>query len=394
VTASSDRGSDTSSLSSGLLREPSLLLIAVLVIIRIIIASVAITKLAGGPVVDDDVLRFHALAHMEGTPWRDFEVEYAPLEASIILLIGRGTVASTGRAVVVLAFVADLATAAALGAGWGRGAATRYLLIGLPLLSFIYFRLDAIPIALTMSGLVLARRGRAGRASPLLAAGVLTKVWPTVVLPALLLEGRRRALAWTAAIVAAGLAGWVAIAGTSGPTQVATFRGAVGWSVESVVGTLVWIATGAAPMLEGGAPRVGAIPDPVRLILSVGLGLTLIAVWLRARRYTGDPVGGPALAAVAALLVWSPIFSLQYALWLTPFLAIAAGDPVGRIGARLGAAAVLGTGVVRVVAASTSVVAIEQLLLLLRNGAVVGIVVWWFVATRERAVRSLEVVEG
>jgi hypothetical protein len=358
------------------------MVIAALVIVRIVVVVAAFAKLATDPVVDDDVLRFHALALSQGMPWRDFDVEYAPLEAGVILTIGRGTVADTGRAVVALAFVADLATAAALGLGWGRGAAARYLLVGLPLLSFIYFRLDAIPIALVTLGFVLARRGRDPTAGAALAAAVLTKVWPAVTLPALLLDGRRRVLGWTAGISAAGLAAWVGVAGLGAPVQVATFRGAAGWSVESVVGTVVWIVTGSDPRLAGGAPRVGSISDEARLALAVGLIVTLVAVWLRARRYPGDPFGAPAMVALAGLLVWSPLFSLQYALWLTPFLAIAAGDAIARGGVWLGAAAVLGTGIVRVVAASTSITALEQLLLLLRNGAVAAMVVWWFVATR------------
>ena len=366
----------------GLLERPSRILILVLVVCRLAVAGAAIARLASAPVEDDDILRFHALADTEGTPWRDFEVEYAPIEAGLILAIGQGSAADTGRAVVALALVADMATAAAIWIGWRRRAAARYLLLGLPLLSFIYFRLDSIPIALATAGFVLARRGRTAGAGVMLAASVLTKVWPVVAFPALLLEGRRRALAWTGAALGLGAAVWVAVGGIAAPVQVATFRGAEGWSVESVVGTVVWIATGSDPVLSGGAPRVGAIPGPVRLVLAAGLILTLTAVWLRARRYPGDPLGAPALTAVAALLVWSPLFSLQYALWLTPFVAVAASEPTARVGAWLGAAAVVGTGIVRVVSAATSVTAVEQGLLLLRNLAVVAIVAWWFVVTQ------------
>jgi hypothetical protein len=255
------------------------------------------------------------------------------------------------------------------------------LLLGLPLLSFIYFRLDAIPIALAMVGFVLARRGRTTGGCVMLAASVLTKVWPVVTFPALLLEGRRRTAVWTGAVLAVGAAVWVAVGGIAAPVQVATFRGAHGWSVESLVGTVVWIVTGSDPELSGGAPRVGAIPGPARLILAAGLTFTLSAVWLRARRYPGDPLGAPALAAVAALLVWSPLFSLQYCLWLTPFVAIAATEPTARIGAWLGASAVVSTGIVRVVSAATTATAVEQGVLLFRNLAVVAIVVWWFAVT-------------
>jgi hypothetical protein len=241
-----------------------------------------------------------------------------------------------------------------------------------------------------MLGFLLVRRMRERMGGSILAAAVLTKVWPAVVLPVLLVERRVRAVAWTAGAAALGLLAWIAVAGPSAPIQVLTFRGAEGWSVESVVGSIVWIATGAEPRVVGGAPRVGSIPDPARLVLAVGAVATLILVWFRARRSAPDPLGGASLAAVAALLAWSPLFSLQYALWLTPFIAIAWGDRSDRVGAWLGAGAVIGTGVVRLVAASTSVTALEQGLLVLRNAAIVAVVVWWFVATREprEAVRT------
>jgi hypothetical protein len=379
-----DRSTEELPASVGARESPSAPLIAVLVLVRVIVAVAAFVKLGADPIVDDDVLRFHTIAQAEGTPWRDYDVEYAPIEAGLIVLIGSGSVADTGRAVLMLALVADLAVAAALWRGWGRGASARYLAVGLPLLSFIYFRLDAIPIALAVIGFLSVRRMREGAGGACLAAAVLTKVWPVVVLPVLLVERRVRALAWIVGLGALGLLAWVAVGGLDAPIQVVTFRGAEGWSVESVAGSVVWIATGVEPRVIGGAPRVGTIPDAARIVFAVGAIATLIAVWLRARRHATDPLGGASLAAVAALLIWSPLFSLQYALWLTPFIAIAWGSHPDRTGAWLGAGAVIGTGVVRLVAATTSVTALEQALLVLRNAAVVAIVVWWFVATRNR----------
>lgn len=322
-----------------------------------------------------------------GTPWRDFELEYAPLEAAMILLIGQGTAAYTGQAVVVLAFVADLVTAVALGIGWRRSVAGRYLLIGLPLLSFIYLRLDAIPVAFTVSGFAFARRRQEVRAALVLAAGILAKLWPIVVMPALLVGRRRHAFALTTLVATIGLVGWVAFAGVDAPFQVVTFRGADGWSAESVVGTVVWIVSSAAPIVEQGAPRVGVIPDVVRIAMALGVFSTLVVVWHRARRFIGDPLGAPALAAVSALLVWSPLFSLQYAFWLTPFLAIAAASRAGRGGAWLAATAVLATGAValtRTAGPFAGTILLQQSVLMLRNLTVVGIVVWWFATTRSQ----------
>jgi hypothetical protein len=365
--------------------EPSLPTLAILVLGRLCLAALFIASQADGSVADDEIARFHALAHMTGTPWRDFDVEYAPLEAMIIALIAQGTLAYTGQAIVLLATLADLITAATIGLAWGKHAAGRYLLVGLPLLTFVYFRLDAIPVALTLGGFALAERRREIQAGGVLAAAVLMKIWPVVVLPALMIQRRRRAVIGVAAFVAVGIAAWLMFAGVGGPVQVATFRGATGWNVESVVGTLVWIRSGSQPIMEQGAPRIGTISAPIQVVLTFGLVLTQLAVWRRAKRFGGDSVGAPALAAVAALLAWSPLFSLQYALWLTPFIAIAAGETRGGLGALLGAVAVFGTGAVaamRIANAYTETVEIQQVLLILRNAAVVGIIVWWFVVTR------------
>jgi hypothetical protein len=370
----------------GLVGEPSRLVLGVLVAVHVSVAVLAMVRSASAVVTDDDVLRFHEIAQRDGTPWRDFEVEYAPLETGVILLLGGATPGATAVATVIVAIVADLATAAALARGWSRGAAARYLLVGLPLLTFIFLRLDAIPVALTTLGVLLTRRHRTG--GPVaLAAAALTKVWPVVVFPALWFGRDRRALVRALGLAMAGVALWIVIGGTEAPVQVGSFRGADGWSVESTVGSIVWTVTQEPPVLEAGAPRVGTVPDAARLVTGAGALITIGAVWWRARRYPGDPAGAPAMVAVAALLAWSPLFSLQYALWLTPFLAIAAAEPAARAGASLAAAAVVGTGVVRAVAASTTTVEIEQALLLVRNAAVIAVVVWWFAASwPERAV--------
>ena len=46
-------------------------------------------------------------------------------------------------------------------------------------------------------------------------------------------------------------------------------------------------------------------------------------IWAR-RRSEMEPAGAPALAAVTALLVLSPLFSVQYTAWLVPWAAVAA----------------------------------------------------------------------
>jgi hypothetical protein len=49
-------------------------------------------------------------------------------------------------------------------------------------------------------------------------------------------------------------------------------------------------------------------------------------IWLLARRRPFPPAGAPALAAIAALLVFAPVFSPQYVVWLVGWGAIAGRD--------------------------------------------------------------------
>jgi len=112
-------------------------------------------------------------------------------------------------------------------------------------------------------------------------------------------------------------------------------------AVGSTIGVPVWAVTG-SDRFENGANRAGTIPSgaPEALLLATAVAVTLI--WLLARHRDEIPAGAPALAAVAALLAFSPVFSPQYVAWLLPWAAVAGGD--GRRWTWLGAAPVIITG--------------------------------------------------
>jgi hypothetical protein len=269
--------------------------------------------------------RFHDIAHAAGTPYRDVAVEYPIGELALIELVGRWSVGLTRALLGLVAFGADLGAFAAVMAGWGREAARRYLLLGTPLLIFVYRRSDLVAVALAAAGVVWARREAARRGGALLGLAVLSKLWPAVLLPMLLIARRTRAL-WAAVVtIAAGAAGWLALGGVEGVRQVVSLRGASGWELESTVGAVVWPLTDQY-RYEQGANRTGEIPLWARAALAVLLVLGLAAVWWRARRARVDPAGAPALAAVATLLVLSPVFSPQYVAWLLPWAAVASLD--------------------------------------------------------------------
>jgi glycosyl transferase family 87 len=293
-----------------------------LVALRIVVLVLAIEAgRTSGPT--DDLARFAEIKDQVGVPYRDFPVEYAPVE-TLIVRFGMSTdpVATAAR-VAVLAFVADIATWWAVRIGWGARAGERYLWLGAPLLVFLYTRFDLVPVALAAWGAVLAIRGsqRAGGATIAIAA--LTKLWPAVLIPGFLVAGCKRAFAW--AVVAGGglIAVWVAFGGISGLTDVLTFRHAGGWEVESTVGTVVWIATGGPIRIEAGAPRVGSVSPFASGALLVALTGSIVAIWMVAMRRKRAAFGAASVAAIGALLACSSVFSLQYAAWLLPWAAVA-----------------------------------------------------------------------
>jgi hypothetical protein len=334
---------------------------------------------------DVDIARFHQIATANGQPYRDIEVEYAPAETIAIELLAGGDRKSTALRLAALALASDLLAFAGLWYGWGRRPAALYLLIGLPLVPFIYSRIDPLVVMFAIWGLALARRGRARAGGGTLALAALTKLWPLVIAPALLIERRTRAVRWFACLFVAGVAAWIAYGGVDAIRQVVSFRGATGWEVESTVGSIVWLFTGGPVRLEGGAPRVGVIPGWSKVLLLLVLVALLAAIWARARDRRVDAAGAPSLAALAALLALSPLFSLQYALWIAPWAAITWSDArTARIG-RIGFAISLLTGIlaflyIRIEPSQWNQLSVRWSvigLLLLRDGLCAWIAVAW-----------------
>jgi hypothetical protein len=350
-----------------------------LVVVRILVVGIGFARVAAAPVTDDYVLRFHEIAVSEGRPYRDVAVEYPPGELIGIEAVGRGSAASTARWLLVLNLGADLAIAAMVFRAWGRRAGAWYLLLGTPILWFSYLGFDLPSVALAVGGIVLARRGNERTGGVVMAVAVWTRLWPAVVVPALWMGGRRRAVWWTLGSSAALLAAWVAYAGLEGPRQVLTFRGARGWEFESLIGAVWWIVAGSARAVsEAGASRFGVAPLWAKGILA---GLAVAGIGLAWRRSRGVPaaIGKPALAAVAVLLCCSPLLSYPFVVWVLPWAAIAGEE--GDDGSRMRG---LAMGVVLLTAAAVASFGSKERLpwltqgsLVARNVLLVVIVVMW-----------------
>ncbi len=337
----------------------------------------AIALLRSDVTDDSDITRFAQIGSATGTPWRDFPVEYAPGETLVILALPNDTT-RLALAVALVALASDLIIARLLAIWRGKVVATAYLMAMLPLLTFIFYRLDLLVVAAVVAGTVLLMRNGVLGGS-LLGASVLMKAWPLIVTPLLVRTSRRGALSVGVIVMTGGLA-WLAWGGLDAPVQVGGFRGARGWSVESTVGSLVWLATDEPVAIEAGAPRIGVALLQWRLLLLTLLVGAWVMVERLSRRWEGEALGVPSLAALGALLVASPLFSLQYASWIAPSAALAWAEPQSRRAAVPAFVTIGLTGLVFAVVQRDGGGPMTQLAVLARNASVV-----WMTAAAMRA---------
>jgi hypothetical protein len=304
-------------------------LVGLLIVIRVGVLLGMISVLPHGSSYNRlsyDAARYQEIAREAGRPYRDFQVEVPPIELGAIEVIAGATPRSTAIRLGWAMLVLDLFVAAVLWVTWGQRATISYLALGLPLAFLIYFRLDLLSVALASLAVALVHNGRERASGLLLAAAVLTKIWPAVLLPLWLVRRRGRALAWSVGSLVVGTVAWVWWGGWSALGQVLTFRHASGWQVQSLVGNVVDIISRAPTFLEQGADRVGTAPLWARGGLLAGLAACSAMIWVRASRRATPAEGLESLAAVTALLVFSSVLSDQYIFWLFPWAAIAAAD--------------------------------------------------------------------
>ena len=345
-------------------------LVALLVGLRVL---ALIVVLATGPdqegsIVGGDARRYQQIADAEGIPYRDVTIEYPPGSVVVIEAVDADTLYTSQVRLALSQLACDLGTAAVLAWGFRRRVGIAYLVLGLPLLAFpfLYLRVDLVSVLLAAAALAVVhrRRDRWGDAGGgvLLALGVLTKLWPFALIPVLVVERRWRALGWGAAAGAVLGGAWVAVAGPDGAMAVVSFRDAAGWQLESVTGIVVHVLEPARAHVESGAWRTGIMPTGARPLLTLLSLITVGSAWWGAWRWPDpgtsthdgdDRPAGPSTttirygvaptAAVLGLLVFAPIISPQYVLWLLPSAAVAAVGGERLLGWLVLAAAALST---------------------------------------------------
>jgi hypothetical protein len=355
------------------------------VAIRVVVVITTLSTFWSGPFFDADVQRFSALSVAPGIPYRDHAVEYAPVELGVIRAIGSSDTRATGTRLVILCFLLDLLAFAGMWSGWGRRTAITYLWLGVPLLVLRYVRMWYLPVTLSVWGFALLRKRRPNLAGVVAALAVFAKLWPIALAPAFLAGARRRSFTFVLAGVVGGI-GWLLLGGIGGIRQVLTFRSATGWEIESTVGSIVWLFGGGEPRWEAGAVRVGS-SEGLTWLPAVVLVVLLGAIWWKALRSGREDLDGvPSLVAVCAVLACSPVFSLQYAGWLTPWAAIASRDSRRTPIASAWAIVVLTAGMtVALWHYADSLGELGAVMLLARNGVCLFLPVW-FLARGQPAV--------
>jgi hypothetical protein len=295
--------------------------IAALLIARLLLvgAIVVIADNSPGSLIGVDTGRYWSIATSEGDHYRDFPVEYPPVAVAQIEATKGGSVQELGRNLSVLSFVFDVVTAIALAVGWGRLAAVIYLWLGLMVAPIVYPMIEPSVIAFAVLGLLAVKKGKDVLGGGLLALASFVKVWPVVVIPLLWQRGKRAAALAMAGFGAVGLAVWIAYWGSDAPIQVLTFRGAEGWEISSMVGSLLRLLTELPTAMSEGAYRLGDVSAAARAAL---LAATLITVLVAGHLGRGGPEGPVLVTCVAALLTFSPLGSPQFGLWLLPFVAM------------------------------------------------------------------------
>lgn len=288
------------------------------------------------------------------------------------LRLGVPTLLHYFAAVVLFLLLVDAAITWLLWRGAGRRLARGVWLwvLVLPALGpLVLARFDLVP-ALFAAASLLAVRTAPGRAGALAALGAAFKIWPAVLLPALLLCGERAArLRAVAGFTSCGLALLIVTAVAAGwPRAVSPFAmlATRGLHLEAFAALpLLW-----ARHIEGGSrwmvrfseachchelvgPGTGWAAAAGVLVLLAGAALT---VFLYARAFARPAAerGGAqgALLAAFSLFVWivgSRVFSPQFLLWLAAPLAVAGvlpGAAVRSLDVALFAAAALLTQLV------------------------------------------------
>jgi hypothetical protein len=259
-------------------------------------------------------------------PFRDFGFEYPPLAA--LPMLAMPSAFWFGAIMLVSSLVAQFCAARLAGA---RGELVAWLLVAQPILIGASLRthFDALAVALLLAGLALVVANRPVLGLAVLGLATMTKLFPAVLVPGVLLwlltrdrdrEARLGALAFVAVVVVIALPfaghGLVDMARfhLDRPVQIESSPASVLWAIGDsyVTGTNLTPDRFKSNGLAGGPAGV------VQALFTVLMIGGLLAAIPLARR---DLVLS-ATASVLAFVALGKVLSPQYVIWLAPFAAL------------------------------------------------------------------------
>ena len=227
---------------------------------------------------------------------------------------------------------------------------TRLVVLTAGALLAITFRFDLFPALLMAVALWAALSGRPAATGVALGLGVLAKLFPVAILPALAIpwllpfepRGLVRMGSWFGATIALGLAPFLALAGSENTFQFLRYNAERGLEVESIGGGLAVLGgllTGQPieynfrfSSVNADGPVADAWLALLPLMTIVGFGLVAWLGWRRIRserarfdRVRPSTIVMLATICVLVLLATAKVYSIQYVVWLVPLAALLGG---------------------------------------------------------------------
>jgi hypothetical protein len=311
---------------------------------------VVLAPLVDGPsVIVGPVFQPEAEAVLEGAlPYRERGFEYPPLALPLLLapalLAEDPTSYAEAFSWEMIAF--DLAVVALLAFGLRAGTArvTSSLLVysaGVFALSGFLLpdsaldaslplaRFDLVPAALVLAAVLAREVGRSATWSALLSAGGAVKAYPLLLYPVFLRREQRLARVALAAAVPLIVAAVVVIAAGDRFGSAISYQAGRDLQIESVAATPLLLAHlfGAPAGFEvsGGSYNLDAPSAEAARAISIALLVLsyLLVVWV-AWRLDATPLHAAA-AVLAVAVIFAPVLSPQFLLWLLPVSAAAFG---------------------------------------------------------------------
>lgn len=262
----------------------------------------------------------------EGLPYIDVPFEHLPIMLIPMLAAWfLGGSASQPDFIVLFAamMTAALATSAVVMEKLGRALGTpvtgwKWVFLVIPSVVLVVFRNDPFVVLLFVIAAYLCVAGKSGWAV-MAVAGSLAKVWPFALSVATWSKARRPTLWVAASGVVAGLLtvlpGFTAARRAIG-IHAETTVGALLGGLRAATGSDVGLEVTTAAYLQAGWGSIA---------VNALLGLAVVALGIRAVSGAEDDRRKSLLGVgviVVGIILASQLLSLQYVLWLTPFLAL------------------------------------------------------------------------